>query len=291
MICASSTKINFVCIVSKNGIFITKHPRELPNSITVLFDSEVGENTYNEEYVKINKYPEQIQFIQKTYGNYYYFLKDKDLLSKYPEKLSYDELYGEDSEFSDVSGLYEQHKESDTTQFIELEYKVDKFEVDDFDFIKRNYNGLISFVYEINLPKVLHYNVPTYLLSEQFYEIVRNYVNANINPKIARVTSNYDFCFVVKKLVHLNESIEYKVNISRTKRPKYEVRFKNEELITCFEMAPKPYQNYPVIEPIVGNNAKDLEEKVNVYLKNLIEKINTPTKICSCCNGTGVVVI
>ena len=281
--------VNFTCIVSKDAVFITKHPTGIPSNVTVLFDNEPGEQSYHRDYVKINKYPEQIQFLQTTYGTHYYLLKDKDLLGKYPEKLSYSDLYDEDGDFFSVSGLYEQHKEADTTQFIELKYTINKFEVDDFDFISSSYNGQVSFIYELSLPKVLHSTVPNYLSSEQFYKIIRDYVRNNINPKIARITSDYDFCFTVKKLVQLNETVEYKVDVSRTKRPKYEVRFKNEELITCFEMAPKPYQKYPVIEPIAGNNAKDLEEKVNTYLKNLIENINTPTKVCSCCNGTGTV--
>lgn len=280
--------IKFTCIVSGDDVFINK---PTPFNVTPFFDGEVGEKTYNDQYVKISKYPEKITFLRKDSGNVHYILTEEALKDKYPKKLEYNDLYGEDAEYEGLSGLYERVVEEPKEYYVELEYEIDRFDVEEFDFIKRNYTGHVSFVNELRLPKVLHSTVPNYLEADQFYKIIRDYIKNNIDPKVARITSDYDFCFTVKKVVKLNAPVPYKVDVSsiRAKKPKYELRYKDTELVECFEMAPKAYQNYSVVGPIYGKNAKELEEKVNAYLEDLIRKINEPVVECKHCGGLGVI--
>lgn len=112
-------------------------------------------------------------------------------------------------------------------------------------------------------------------------------MKANINGKYATITSDYDFCFTVKKVIYHTPE-KYTVNISKRK-PKYETRYRRNREIVIFESAPKPYNNYTVQKSISGENHKDLEMKVDKYLKDLIEEINKPLIECECCKGMGVI--
>jgi hypothetical protein len=50
-------------------------------------------------------------------------------------------------------------------------------------------------------PEFALHERPCSITSKQTYDIVRYYVKENIDPKQAEVTSDYDFCFTVKKKV------------------------------------------------------------------------------------------
>ena len=140
-------------------------------------------------------------------------------------------------------------------------------------------------LYELLTPSFLVHNCPCYLSSEQMFKIVRYYVKENINPRVAEITSDYDFCFTVKKVLMKEPSVA-----SKQKKPQ-------RELFEVFEMTwngyggkKNGYEGYTPIAELKADSLEDMKNKLEEYLKNLIEKINTEVKQCDCCKGTGHIV-
>ena len=140
-------------------------------------------------------------------------------------------------------------------------------------------------LYELLTPSFLVHNCPCYLSSEQMFKIVRHYVKENINPRVAEITSDYAFCFTVKKVLMKEPSV-----VSKLKKPQ-------REFFEVFEMTWKGYggkkngyEGYTPIAELKANCLEDMKNKLEEYLKNLIENINAEVKQCNCCNGTGHVV-
>lgn len=142
-------------------------------------------------------------------------------------------------------------------------------------------------------PEFLLHEKPCTLSSKQFFNMIRSYVKENIDKTQARVTSDYDFCFTVRKLVEIKpyeiKREQLKANGKSYRSPKFSyAQVKNEE-ITVFEMTSKEdkYREYPVLDEMKGDSLQDLFDNVKVYLETLVEKINTPIKQCECCKGKG----
>ncbi len=141
------------------------------------------------------------------------------------------------------------------------------------------------------IPEPFLHNHPCKFSSQTVYEIVRTYIKDNINPISAKITSDYDFCFTVQHRVKI-KPIEYKKEIltNRLKSyrpPRFVTKVQEEKLITIFEMAPKTYNNYPIIQPIYGDNYDDLIKNMENFLEEVITRINTPLVQCPTCTGSG----
>jgi hypothetical protein len=143
-------------------------------------------------------------------------------------------------------------------------------------------------------PLAIH-NRPCSVSKDTTYNIVRNYIKQNINPHHARITSDYDFCFTVKKLVHI-KPIEIKrehkkANGRSYATPKFTYSTKQHKELDLFEMCPaKKYGGYTPIDGFNGENLEDLAENIKLYLDELMEVINTPVHECVHCNGVGTTV-
>lgn len=136
-------------------------------------------------------------------------------------------------------------------------------------------------------------NQPCSITSTQTYNIVRKHINDNINPKWAVVTSDYDFCFTVKKKIEIKPFIE-KTEITKSNNRSYakprfntrEIRCKTSEI---FEMthAERSYQRYTPIRGFQGDTLQELIDNVDSYLEELMTFINVPLVECEHCSGTG----
>lgn len=146
---------------------------------------------------------------------------------------------------------------------------------------------------KILTPEFLLHEKPCSLPSKQFYNLIRAYVKDNIDKEQARVTSDYDFCFTVKKLIAIKpyeiKREQYKANGKSYRTPKFTYsQVKNEE-VTVFEMTNTQdrYKGYSVLDEIKGESLQDLYDNITTYLNILMEKINKPIKQCDCCKGVG----
>ena len=148
-------------------------------------------------------------------------------------------------------------------------------------------------------PDFLMHTLPCSLTSEQVYKIVRAHILNNIDGKVARVTSNYDFCFTVEKII---ETKPYKVKtekltsgMRRYKPPRFTTATKTTKQQKIFEMTWKGahhgggYTGYTCIELWEANSLQELYEYMQQYLKDLMLEINKPVVECQHCNGLGCI--
>ena len=146
------------------------------------------------------------------------------------------------------------------------------------------------------VPEFLLHKRPCSLSSTQTYEIVRQYVKENIDPKQAVVTSDYAFCFTVKKKVAIKPYIhtweEKKPNGKSYTRPRIKNRTIEWKEVEIFEMTNEKdkYKKYTPIKGFSGDSLEDLIENIKLYLDELMYNINVPVHECEHCNGTGYLI-
>lgn len=137
---------------------------------------------------------------------------------------------------------------------------------------------------------------PCKLSSKQMYKITRQYLIENLDMKENSITSNYAFCFTVKKRVHTKPFVVTE-SYYQGKKLKSKQVTKNEKLVEVFEMTWAGYrglvgyEGYTCIPELHGDNLQDLSDKLDEYLDGLVTALNKPVKECECCGGTGHIVI
>lgn len=165
-----------------------------------------------------------------------------------------------------------------------------------YDNYSNNGNVVIHNILDkIVVPSVLLHTKPCEMSSETSYKIIRFYIQQNLDPDVAVITSDYDFCFTVEKRIKLAENEEYTIDKNMYKKrakPKYVTRFRNSRTVKIFEMTyfPYCYENYTPVKGFRGKDEKDLRKNVDKFLKDLINKINEPLVECPHCNGMGVII-
>ncbi len=161
------------------------------------------------------------------------------------------------------------------------------------DFSKLNIHGQVPKSYTLdellNPAPVLQFR-PKYLTSKQVFDIIRASVKANLDPRYAKISSDYDFHFKVDKRVELTVEEAYTVDVSgfKSKKPKYETRYRDSRNVTILDIATEPKWG-PVCPDIKADNFAELDTKVRLLVADIVKTINTPVKDCSCCKGVGVI--
>lgn len=146
---------------------------------------------------------------------------------------------------------------------------------------------------KILTPEFLLHERPCSLTSEQVYRIVRHHVKNNIVAKYARITSDYDFCFTVKRKVSIKPYTHRTENRTPTgkkmSRPTFRSTTIEHKEVEIFAMthAGQNYQGYVAIRGWEADNLESMVEQVKSYLDSLMNEINRPVAECSHCNGTG----
>lgn|SRR5574343_210496 len=138
---------------------------------------------------------------------------------------------------------------------------------------------------------------PCKLTSHQMYRIVRQYLLENLDMKENIITSNYDFCFTVKKRVHTKPFITTESYLTGRNKWKSKQVTKTEKQVEVFEMTYSGYkgtggyEGYTCIPELKGDSLQDLSDKLDEYLYDLVHVLNQPVKECECCGGTGHIII
>lgn len=146
------------------------------------------------------------------------------------------------------------------------------------------------------VPEFLIHKRPCSLSSETMYKIVRHHIRENIDKSVASITSDYDFCFTVKKRIRKNSPDivrreQFTAKGKSFRPPRFttsKVEHREEEI---FEMtdAKRRYRGYTPIAPLQAEDLETLVHNLKVYLDGLMAVINAPFKECPHCNGSGVV--
>lgn len=281
----------------------------------LLFNGKSPTSTYYPNWYYIEEYPTLIQ-IEKDGNvvNQRYELKDKSLASdKMPEVIAYEEK--DNYSYDVIDNLYSYKYERKPNYLEEYPCEIQVVcEVDNFTFPPQiEYEGIRKHDFSDKLytiknadvqhqmldkmifPAVLLHESPCKFTSKQMYDITRQYVLEHIDNSVAKITSNYDFCFTVKKLIPLiePETIHYQNIFAKTKRQRNKIHtsIKRYEEKDIFEMtySPENYRGYSAIPEMCANSETELKEKVDKWLTGLIEIINKPLCQCPECNGTGLI--
>ncbi|MEH7552847.1 hypothetical protein [Bacillus altitudinis] len=260
-----------------------------------LFDGEKAEKTYKSDWFKLEKQPKTIEKkLAAKRINYRYELKEQFQETELTPKVINVSYIDEGSEFYEVKGLYDLKFDQEPQKNEKVDFELNVLEEFDGELKlgKQEFNLKYNLLDKIQTHPMMLETKPCYLSHKESYNIIRNHVNANINPKYARITSDYDFCLTVNKVVELYEHEEYVVDLNRMykrRKPKLEKRLRTKKEAIIYEVAPKAYQNYPIVEPFCGENVEDMKNNIKVFLDELMANINEPLIECKHCKGRGVV--
>jgi hypothetical protein len=321
--------LQIIAIETDKGFYVSRFPdggysynRRLDNK---LFNRLKATDTFHPDWSFIPTIPFKVSHIERQPNiNYRFILKDDTLKSK---KLPL-EIKSEDAGAKDCEGNFIWKEELAMYRSLYQEIsdpQPDKEVEEEFDFkvlfkvpeikpptgIKYPDNPLWidhefkpAFITnsriehqvldKIIFPTILLHETPCRLSSEDTYNLIRNYIKLNINPKYAKVTSDYNFCFEVAKIVGITKPFEQTYTkhpgYNRRRKPIVETRLVSSREVKVFEMTSEKdkYNGYTPIKGFVANNETELKEQIDAYLKELIDYINEPLIDCPHCQGKGV---
>lgn len=313
ILCVKTDKGCFISdCVATSGYDYNYHRSVLEN---MFFDGKKPTGTYYPNWYYIESYPASIQ--QEKRGeivNKRYELREEDLESeKLPKVISCEEKDNYKSGVIDTLYTYKYDQMPSYLEDVPCDIQI-LCEVDGYNFppkfeykaVKRS--GFSDCQYTIKnadvkhqmldkmiFPAVMLHERPCKFTSKQMYDITRQYILEHIDNSVAKITSNYAFCFEVRKLVPLikPETIKYQNIFGKTKRERNKIHttVKEYEEKTIFEMthAQERYRGYSTIPELCANNEEELKEKVDTWLESLLAIINKPLCQCPHCQGTGYI--
>ena len=311
--------LTILCVKTDKGCFISKDTDKTrgynyTDLTNLFFDGKKPQITYAPGWYYIEQYPTSVQV--EMHGediNRRYELIDESLESdKMPRVIPCEERNNYNS---DIFNLYTYKGDKAPNYFKDVPCDIQVVcEIDNYNFPpKFEYNAVQKFGWsekqytitnadvrhqkldEIIFPSVLLCDRPCKFTSKQMYDITRQYILDHIDNSKAKITSNYDFCFTVKKLIPLIEpkTITYQNIFASTKRERNKIHttVKKFNEVEIFEMThdQRRYDNYTVIPEMHANSEAELKEKVDAWLEGLMEIINEPLCQCPHCQGTGYV--
>lgn len=287
---------NLAVIKSKNKVYISDNIKNekyhRTNIKSLLFNGEYAKETYDKDWFEVNELPKNVEkLIPAKEVNKRYELLDGYPESKLtPKVVSVSNMY---DSYESVIGLYEYKSDKQDATKESIDFKLNIIEeIDDlFEIVKTDFELEFDLLAKLTHHPVTLTRHPCGLSAQDSFNIIRNHVTENINNKYARITSDYDFCLTVKKIIATDGDKKEKVLTKhlQNNRTNYKTKLNKTREVVVFEVAPKSYQNYSVVKPFTGKNYDDLQNNITDYLNNLMKQINKPLEDCSHCNGYGVV--
>lgn len=311
-----SFELTMVCVKAQNCAYLSHNTQgylvgrahDASYLHNYRFDGKAPKDTSLADWVEIDKIPKKVEkVIQESSVIINYKLKDGYAVSdKTPNILPADYFVNifddaainEEREKRAIYGLYEEVRQTIPEHLKETSFKVVVLDyIADFTPIKVEFDLRYDFIDRLKFHPVLLPTKECKMSLKDSYEVIRSYVKANINPKVARITSDYDFCFSVKKLVPLHEKEPYRIDTSkpRSRNKTSRTEYRTHKELTFYEVSPphkgaEPYNSYPLVEAFCGKDYKDLKKNIDSFLKQLITSINEPLVDCPNCKGRGVVI-
>lgn len=319
----SENTLIIFCVKTDKGCFISDckatsgydYNYHRPAIDKFLFNGEKPTSTYYPNWFYIRSYPATIQ--RERQGdiiNRRYELVDEALESeKMPKIIPEAEVDNYNSAV--IESLYS-YKYDQTSPYLEdvvCEIQV-VCEIDNYNFPPKFEYGAIEkagwserqytvknadikhqLLDKMLFPPMLLHERPCKFTSKQMYDMTRQYILTHVDNSVAKITSNYAFCFEVKKLVPLiePETITYQNIFGRTKRERNKIHtaIKKYEEKTIFEMTheQEKYRGYSVIPELHANSEEELKAKLDTWLESLMAIINKPLCQCPHCHGSGYI--
>jgi hypothetical protein len=326
---SENKKIELIAIKTNDGYYYTDNVQNKSYHNSVMkykkVDGEDPTKSFTAGWFFAKKIPENITSIKSTrIINRRFELIDETLESeKIPLVFDANTVltpFGDDSdwctEYEHLKSLYRYMYDTEPESIVEHEFSFDViFEYDGsiyedgFSYsVQRTQfrsDGMINvtektvthqLIDKVVFPDPLLPTKPCKLTSHQSYKIIREHIHKNIDDKVARITSDYEFCFVVAKRVKLVDEYQVRKEILNSrgksyKKPRYNTNMVKTREVQVFEMthAGEKYKGYTVIPGFEGNGYEDLKNNIDTFLNALMQKINTPMKECPCCKGLGAI--
>lgn len=144
----------------------------------------------------------------------------------------------------------------------------------------------------IMIPEPMLHETKAYILSNDLFEIIRQHIIKNIDSKVAKVTSNYDFVFSVSKTVDLidpYESMSIGDMLSKKKKSNKRMIKVTQKSFSIMSITPEKhkYNNCTVVPDLNAENEEKLQEKLKNVLDRITAFVNTPIRQCPHCRGSG----
>jgi len=274
-----------------------------PSYDRYLFNGQYAIPTFDPSWFVVDGNLEKAEeIIFPTRINHRYELKNPSLVSdKIPLIISKDFSYHDDDEdveeflepYSGLRGMYE--KKYDMSEQSSKNIELDLDIIMELEDIENPKNSLrIKFskqdIDRIIFPSLVLHERPASISSLELYKIIRNHVKSNINLENASITSDYDFCFTVKKKIKLITPYQTQINTNifgrKAKYKSVDVKFREVEI---FEMTheTEKYRSYSVLPSLEAKNDEQLEKKIDTILTDLMSAINDPIDECPNCLGKG----
>ena len=287
--------VEFNIIDCKNYIYIAGSNIYWKSIDYYLFDGKVAEPTNNEDWFRLDKIPTSVsEKADDKYTNQRYELKaGYTPNSMMPQSIP----LNQEEEYKEVLGLYTYKYDLVPGGYEEIEFSIKKiYEREDFTFIPNKYDADTDLITQIEYPEVAYQDKPCRIDSVHMLRIIRQYVKEHIDTSVASIASDYDFHFKVVKKIALSNPYSIKIDtnnsiMNKRRKPRWVDKMISTKEVTIIEFQDKPSRDYDsmVVPSIVGKNYKDLQDKIENYLSDLMTQINK--KYCECphCKGWGIV--
>lgn len=290
-------KIN--AVITDSGVFINDTVNGYSSSTLERFfiDGEKPKRSHVKNWFVIDEMPVSIKRQEPDSRKYKQWeLIDPDMESKaLPLIVEYDELSYDNS----IADLYTLDYEVVPGELVDIPFEVEVItEVKNFrlppkvdytakkkdrartvEVVIDNTNFEHQLLDKLIIPEVLIHEYPCKLPSSELYQIVRQHIKENIDTRHARVTSDYDFCFTVRKIIQVTGPGKIDHNSLMDGSFYQRESVLKEEEFDIFEMTPENerYKGYTPIKGISANNQTELKEKIDKFLDELMKFINEPT--------------
>lgn len=304
--------VNFkIIVLSDNKIFISIDEQASTFFIetqlkSYKFDGVYGKKTNKSTWLELETVPTTITKIENEREFVSYLLKEE---FRNPESKQFQSIknlnlterlninFFDDCDLDNEDDFEHPLRRFYETQFkvtnkeIEVEFSINKIATKnsnwEFYSLPKHLEGKITstLLSEILIHPDLLQDEDCFISSPNLFTLTRNYIKSNIDSRYAIITSNFDFCFTVQKVIKL--SVPKEVIIKEKKKNK--VSYINDRKVICFEMCPKAYNNYTIIKPIKASSYEQLDKKIDEFLQETINMINEPLIECKHCCGLGVV--
>lgn len=291
--------------------------RSLPENFLV--NGKRPEPAFIEGWQCLDEMPEKIEVERRDEIERRFFsLKDPELASdKFPLEVKYEDAVTEELDYKDwfceISSLYESKLIYKPSYFKLLPYDIqlvaseeDFHDPVDFNFpvkwdklaweVGKN-EGFVTanevkytLLTHLTTPPVLMHMQPCAIGPDRLFRIVREYIKSNIEPKYARIKSDYFKEFSVEKVIPLSEPYEFTYDenaahnlLSKRKRkPKYKRALASNRSIVVYSITPTS------LTELQAPNQKALSQRIQEYCQKVVDFINKPLVDCPHCQGDGV---
>ena len=263
---------------------------------TLLFDGEPAKRTHKSGWWRVKRVPEIVERIEKERSFVAgYKLRDglvqSDLLPATVPADHFDESDDGDSPNGIYRALYDEIVEHLPNRVVPVECEIAVIAERSADWeLVEDWTGVKHrIVDQIETHPALLQDKQCELSGEDSYKIIREHVKKHIDSKVAKISSDYDFCFDVKKIVETEPTAYERCLNPNARKLKFVTDYRTHRDVTVLSIAPKQYNKYDVVEPFRGENYVDLKYNIDKYLSELMENINSAAKDCPHCKGYGVV--